>query len=77
MIKEYDVIALINETQATHKETKRPILLRPGQVGTVLMSFDQAYLIDFADVQGETYAMETIPATHLMILTYEPVLIEG
>jgi Domain of unknown function (DUF4926) len=77
-IKEYDVVALKNEVQAIHKETKQPILLRQGQVGTVLMSFeDQAYLVDFADAQGETYAMETVPSTQLMLLTYEPVLIEN
>lgn len=40
------------------------------------MGFDnQAYLVDFADAQGKTYAMETIPATKLMLLSYEPVLI--
>lgn len=77
-IKEYDVVALTDEIQATHKNTSQPILLRHGQVGTVLMSFDnQAYLVDFADAQGETYAMETVPATQLMLLTYEPTLVEN
>jgi hypothetical protein len=42
------------------------------------MSFNhQAYLVDFADAQGETYAMETVPATQLMLLTYEPILVEN
>jgi hypothetical protein len=68
---------LTNEVQSIHKETHQPILLRAGQVGAVLMSFDnRAYLVDFADTQGETYAMETVPATQLMLLTYEPILIE-
>ncbi len=76
-IKEYDVVALTNEIQAVHQNTHQPILLRHGQVGTVVMSFaDQAYLVDFADAQGETYAMETVPATQLMLLTYEPMLVE-
>ena len=76
-IKEYAVVALKNEVQAIHKETKQRILLRQGQVGTVLMSFeDQAYLVDFADAQGETYAMETVLFTQLMLLTYEPVSIK-
>lgn len=75
-IQEYDVVALIKEVQAIHKETKQLILLKQGQVGTILMSFDnQAYLVDFADVQGKTYAMETVPAAKLMLLSYEPVLI--
>ena len=76
-IKEYAVVALKNEVQAIHKETKQRILLRQAQVGTVLMSFeDQAYLVDFADAQGETYAMETVLFTQLMLLTYEPVSIK-
>ncbi len=77
-IKEYDVVALTGEIRAIHKETKQPILLRQGQVGTVLMSFnDQAYLVDFANAQGETYAMETVPSMQLMLLTYEPTLVES
>ncbi|MEB3337424.1 MAG: DUF4926 domain-containing protein [Leptolyngbyaceae bacterium] len=74
-IKEYDVVALTEDIQATHKDTQQPILLRCGQVGTALMDLDgQAYLIDFADAQGHTYAMETIPAHQLIVLFYEPIL---
>lgn len=72
-LNEYDIVALTEEIQAVHKATHQPILLRSGQVGTILMSFaDQAYLVDFADAQGNTYAMETIPAQKLMQLVYEP-----
>lgn len=72
-LNEYDVVALKEEVQAIHKETHQPILLRQGQVGTILMSFeDRAYLIDFADAQGNTYAMETIPVGKLMQLIYDP-----
>jgi hypothetical protein len=46
-LHEYDVVALTAEIQAIHKATSQPILLRPGQVGTILMSFDdRAYLVD-------------------------------
>ncbi len=72
---DYDVVALTEEIQAIHKDTHQPILLRKGQVGTVLMTFaGQAYLVDFADAQGHTYAMETVPADKLMQLIYEPLL---
>ena len=55
-IKEYDLVAIDRDIPATHKETKQPILLRKGQVGTVLMDFDgEAFLIDFADEKGKTY----------------------
>ncbi|NEP60331.1 MAG: DUF4926 domain-containing protein, partial [Symploca sp. SIO2G7] len=33
----------------------------------------EAYLIDFADAQGCTYAMETIAADKLMLVFYEPI----
>ena len=72
-LHEYDIVALIAEIQAIHKATSGPILLRPGQVGTILMSFDdRTYLVDFADAEGNTYAMETITSEKLMQLVYEP-----
>jgi hypothetical protein len=72
-LHEYDVVALTAEIQAIYKATSQLILLRRGQVGTILMSFDdRAYLVDFADAQGNTYAMETIPSEKLMELVYEP-----
>ncbi len=74
-IKPYDIIALTLPIPTIHKETKQPIQLQPGQVGTVLMDFDgQAFLIDFADNQGHTYAMETVPARQLLLLLHEPQL---
>jgi hypothetical protein len=74
--KEYDVIAIKSDIQAVHKESQQPILLQAGQVGTVVMNFNnEAYLIDFSDTQGMTYAMETVPQDQLMLLHYEPVSI--
>jgi hypothetical protein len=72
-IKEYDLVVLTKDTQVIHKQTHTPILLRRGQVGTVVMDFEQqAFLIDFADEQGVTYAMETISKEHLIPLLYQP-----
>ena len=46
-IKEYDLVALTKDISAIHKQTQTPILLRRGQVGTVIMDFEQqAFLID-------------------------------
>lgn len=76
--KEYDVVALKSDIQAVHKENQQPILLQAGQVGTVVMNFNnEAYLIDFSDAQGITYAMETVPQDQLMLLHYEPVSISA
>jgi len=73
-IHEYDIVALIEDLPATHPETNASILLRRGQVGTVLMEFDgEAFLVDFSDNEGQTYAMETIAAQKLMPLFHEPV----
>jgi hypothetical protein len=39
------------------------------------MSFDdEAYLIDFTDPHGNTFAMKTIAAEHLLRLIHEPTL---
>ena len=74
MINEYDIVALVEDIPTTHPETREPVLLRRGQVGTVLMGFDnEAALVDFATNDGQTYAMETIPLQKLMLLFYEPV----
>ncbi|MEO0540537.1 MAG: DUF4926 domain-containing protein [Cyanobacteria bacterium P01_A01_bin.105] len=74
-IHEYDIVALIEEVSATHPETQEPVQLRRGQVGTVLMGFDnEAALVDFATHDGQTYAMETIPLQKLMPLFYEPAM---
>lgn len=40
VIREYDIVALTEDTPAIHKTTYQPILLRRGQVGTVLMTLD-------------------------------------
>lgn len=74
-IHEYDIIALIEDVSASHPETQQPILLRRGQVGTVLMEFDEAFLVDFADSEGQTFAIETIPLQKLMLLFYDPVAV--
>ncbi len=72
-IQEYDLVVLTEDTEAIHKQTYRKILLRRGQVGTVLMDFEQeAFLIDFADQEGVTYAMETIAKEQLIPLLYNP-----
>ena len=76
-IQEYDLVAIDRDIPATHKETNESILLRKGQVGTVVMDFDgEGFLIDFADEKGTTYAMETVPADRLIPLLYNPVALQ-
>jgi len=73
-LKEYDLVAIAQDISATHKETKQSILLRKGQVWTVVMNFEgEAFLIDFANEQAITYAMEIVPRENLIPLLYSPV----
>ncbi|MGL5795280.1 MAG: DUF4926 domain-containing protein [Waterburya sp.] len=54
------------------------MLLRKEQVGTVVMDFDgEAYLIDFADQEGITYAIETLLAEQLIPLLYKPIVLQA
>ena len=77
-IQEYDLVAIDRDIYATHKETNEPILLRKGQVGTVVMDFDgEGFLIDFADGEGTTYAMETVSADRLIPLLYNPIVLQS
>ncbi|MEM8503717.1 MAG: DUF4926 domain-containing protein [Cyanobacteria bacterium P01_D01_bin.1] len=74
-INEYDVVALTEDHTATHAHTQQALMLRRGQVGTILMIFqDQNVLIDFADSTGQTYAMETVSIEKIMPLLHEPVV---
>ncbi|MFM9266207.1 DUF4926 domain-containing protein [Tychonema sp. BBK16] len=72
IIKDLDIVALTEDLEVTHFETKQMIKLLKGQVGTVVMEFDgSAFEVEFSHQDGTTYAMETIPATKLMLLHYE------
>jgi Domain of unknown function (DUF4926) len=52
-----------------------PIELLPtGQVGTIVEVYDEAeshYLVEFADIQGQEYAMATLRADEILILRYD------
>ena len=69
----HDVVALLENTHATHFETGRPLLLRRGQVGTVFMTYDGTmFEVEFAGQDGREYAILPIHASKLMILRDTP-----
>lgn len=71
-IKDLDIVALTEDLEATHFETKEIIKLSKPQVGTVVRAFDSsAFKVEFSHQDGTIYGMETIPATMLMLLHYE------
>ena len=72
-ISSYDLVALLEDVPAKHFETGKPLLLRRGQIGTVVMTYDGgAYEVEFAGRDGRAYALLPIPADKLMVLRDAP-----
>ena len=72
-IQTHDTVALLADQPAVDFVTKRPILLRRGQVGTVVMDFDgSAFEIEFSDGEGRAYAMLTVSSENLIVLHESP-----
>ncbi|XHX75744.1 MAG: DUF4926 domain-containing protein (plasmid) [Stenomitos frigidus ULC029] len=47
--------------------------LYKGQVGTVIEVYEpEVFEVEFVDIQGKTYALETLNAIQLMQLYYAP-----
>ena len=62
-------VALLEDTRTTHFESGEPVLLRRGDVGTVVMLYDGgAYEVEFADQSGRTYALLSLTADRLLVL---------
>jgi hypothetical protein len=72
-IQMHDVVALLEDTRASHLETAQPLLLRRGQVGTVVMTYDgTAFEVEFAGKDGHAYAILPIHGGKLMVLRDAP-----
>lgn len=68
-IQMHDVVVLLVDTPASHFETGRPIILRRGQVGTVVMNYEgDTFEVEFAGRDGRAYAMLPVQANNLMVL---------
>lgn len=47
--------------------------LRKGQVGTIVEAYESDdFEVEFVDLQGKTYALETLNASELMQVHYSP-----
>ena len=72
-IRMHDIVALLEDTPASHFETGKPLLLRRGQIGTIVMAHDEsAYEVEFAGRDGRAYALLPIAAHKLMVLRDAP-----
>ena len=69
----HDTVALIEDIPVKHFETGYPLLLRRGQIGTIVMTYDgSAFEVEFADSDGCTYALLPVAAGKLMRLRNVP-----
>lgn len=67
-IKDLDIVALTEDLETTYFETGESIKLYQGQGGTVVMALDgSAFAIKFANCDGKTFAMKTMPESKLCI----------
>jgi hypothetical protein len=72
-IRRHDVVALVEDVPAKHFETGQPLVLRRGQVGTVVMTYQgTTFEVEFAGPDGRAYALLPVEATKLMVLRDTP-----
>ena len=72
-VQMHDVVALLDDMPARHFESGKPLRLRRGQIGTVVMSYGGGmFEVEFAAPDGRTYAMLPVEAGKLMVLRDAP-----
>jgi hypothetical protein len=69
----HDAVALLEDIPARHFLTGDSLLLRRGQVGTVVMTYDgSAFEVEFSGRDGRAYAVLSVNAEKLMALRESP-----
>lgn len=72
-IQMHDTVALLEDVCAKHFLTGQPLLLRRGQVGTVVMTYDgSAFEVEFSGRDGRAYALLPVKSEQLMPLRETP-----
>jgi len=72
-IKTHDVVALLQDLRTKHFESGQVVLLRRGQIGTVVMSYqDGACEVEFSDRDGRAFAILSLSPDQLMVLHDTP-----
>ena len=72
-IKMHDVVALMQDVRTTHFVSRQPLLLRRGQIGTVVMLYqDGVCEVEFADRNGRAFAIHSLRPDQLMVLHDTP-----
>ena len=72
-VRMHDTVALLEDVPAKHFLTGQPLMLRRGQVGTVVMTYDDsAFEVEFSGRDGRAYAILPVKAERLMALRETP-----
>ena len=72
-IQLHDVVALLEDVSTKHAETGEALVLRRGQIGTVVLIYNEAaFEIEFSGLDGRPYAMLPIEASKLLLLYHTP-----
>jgi len=72
-IKMHDVVALLQDVPTKHCENGQALVLRRGQIGTVVMTYqDGAFEVEFADRDGRAFAILPLRPDQLMVLHDTP-----
>jgi hypothetical protein len=72
-IQIHDTVALLEDLPATHLLTREALLLRRGQVGTIVMIYDgSTFEVEFSGRDGRAYALLPVKAEKLIALRESP-----
>lgn len=75
-IQMHDMVVLLEDMRTQHFDTNQPLMLRRGQIGAVVMTYDgTAFEVEFAGRDGRPYALLSVPAARLMLLRDTPELV--
>lgn len=67
------MVALLEDKRAKHFESGEPLLLRRGQIGTVVMTYDDGTCeVEFADRDGRAFAILSLRPNQFMLLHDTP-----
>ena len=65
----HDIVALLEVMPALHFLAGQQLLLRRGQIGTVVLTYDgTTFEVEFAGRDGRAYAILPVKAEKLMVL---------
>lgn len=72
-VREYDMIALLEDVDTEHYDTGAKLTLPRGSVGTVVMELKggEAFETEFADEEGRAYAMLPLRPHQFLVLHYK------